>query len=304
MTPIDIVVPYVNNSDPMWLKEFLRYKSNNGDRGSNRFRDLGIFKYFFRGVDKCCPWINNLFLVVQGESQVPKWLNRNNPKIKIVYHDDYIPKSYLPTFNSNVIEDFIYRIPNLSKNFIYCNDDMIFLKPLQPTDFFDNGRPIGVKRIDTESYKKNGTSIFHHMLFNTVMSFNLIAKTGKLIKYKDFHLPIPYDKSIWESTWEHHGKKIEDSLKGSTFRLPKNIIHWLFYYLQMYTGITKDDPNYLLQNGYLSLSDTSKPEDIRNKLDTAAAICINDCIKNNMGIVKKCKDLLEQHFPEKSSYEL
>lgn len=72
----------------------------------------------------------------------------------------------------------------------------------------------------------------------------------------------------------------------------------------MHTGITKDDPNCLLQNGYLSLSDTSKPEDIRNKLDTAAAICINDCIKNNMGIVKKCKDLLEQHFPEKSSYEL
>lgn len=44
-------------------------------------------------------------------------------KIKYINHEDIIPKQYLPTFNSHIIETFIFRIPNLSEYFIYLNDD-------------------------------------------------------------------------------------------------------------------------------------------------------------------------------------
>ena len=37
------------------------------------------------------------------------------PKLKLVSHKDYIPAEYLPTFNSNVIELWLHKIPELRK---------------------------------------------------------------------------------------------------------------------------------------------------------------------------------------------
>lgn len=49
----------------------------------------------------------------------------------MIKHEDFIPSKYLPTFNINTIEMNFFRIPELSENFIYFNDDTL---PLQPID--------------------------------------------------------------------------------------------------------------------------------------------------------------------------
>lgn len=37
---------------------------------------------------------------------------------------------------------YFHRIPELSKFFIFFNDDMFLLKPVEPTSFFKEGQPI------------------------------------------------------------------------------------------------------------------------------------------------------------------
>jgi hypothetical protein len=92
------------------------------------------------------PWLSQLFLVTQ-RPHVPVYLEELRElapfPIHIVHHDEFIPNQYLPNFQSKVFEMFFDRISNLSEHFIYLNDDMIVLKPLQPSQFFtQDGTPI------------------------------------------------------------------------------------------------------------------------------------------------------------------
>uniref|UniRef100_A0A7S3VHJ2 Stealth protein CR2 conserved region 2 domain-containing protein n=1 Tax=Dunaliella tertiolecta TaxID=3047 RepID=A0A7S3VHJ2_DUNTE len=56
-------------------------------------------------------------------------------KISFVDHTDFIPAEYLPTFSAPAIEANLHRIPGLSENFIYQNDDF-FACPLTAADVF------------------------------------------------------------------------------------------------------------------------------------------------------------------------
>ena len=69
-------------------------------------------------------------------SQIPECV-KNYKKIKIVYHKDVIPEEYLPTYNSGVIELFLWKIKGLSEHYIYVNDDMYPIGELSKDDFFD-----------------------------------------------------------------------------------------------------------------------------------------------------------------------
>lgn len=64
---IDLVVPYVDNTDPIWQHIHDKYTSNIGltkqsvqvgdnNNSKNRFRSQGdFFRYFFRCVEKNMP---------------------------------------------------------------------------------------------------------------------------------------------------------------------------------------------------------------------------------------------------------
>lgn len=107
LEPIDIVVTWVDGNDPAWLKEKNKYETCHNHffahgNGICRYRDWQIFRYWFRSIEQYAPWVNQVFFVTWGH--VPKWLNVNAPKLKIIRHSDFIPAKYLPTFNSNPIE--------------------------------------------------------------------------------------------------------------------------------------------------------------------------------------------------------
>jgi len=111
---------------------------NNFDSNiSDRFTDYGELLYSLRSVSKYLKWVRNIYIVT--DNQIPSWLNvekTSNNKIKIINHTEIIPLEYLPTFNSHVIELFLHKIPNLSKYFIYLNDDIVFLKEIDISHFF------------------------------------------------------------------------------------------------------------------------------------------------------------------------
>lgn len=133
---MDAVITYVNGLDPVWQAEYDKFVGV--PREEKRFRDWGTLKYLLRGIATCMPFIENVFLVVSSESQVPEWADRT--KLKTVLHKDIIPADLLPVFNSCTIEMFLHRIPGLANEFIYFNDDMFPLAPCESTDFFVDGR--------------------------------------------------------------------------------------------------------------------------------------------------------------------
>ncbi len=45
-------------------------------------------------------------------------------------------RSHLPTYSSPAIEAHLHRIPGLSQNFIYLNDDVMFGEEVWPEDFY------------------------------------------------------------------------------------------------------------------------------------------------------------------------
>ena len=47
---------------------------------------------------------------------------------QVTHEEIFVNKSHLPTFSSPAIEAHIHRIPGLSQNFIYFNDDVMFGK--------------------------------------------------------------------------------------------------------------------------------------------------------------------------------
>ena len=81
---IDFVIMWVDGSDPKWLAEKNKYseKKVSIDDGINRYRDMNLLKYWFRGVEKYTPWVNKIYFVTWGH--LPKWLDTSNPKLVIV----------------------------------------------------------------------------------------------------------------------------------------------------------------------------------------------------------------------------
>ena len=136
---IDFVILWVDGNDKAWLEEKNKYLNIKGDSGKNRFRDWDNLQYIFRGIEKHADWVNKIFFITWGH--LPKWLNTDNPKLRIVKHEEFIPKEYLPTFNSNVIELNLHRIKDLSEKFVLFNDDLFILKDLKKEDFFKSNLP-------------------------------------------------------------------------------------------------------------------------------------------------------------------
>lgn len=141
---IDFVVPYVNNQDNVWRDTYIKFcqKNNLKDRIVDligaRYGGLTYIYYQLKLVNKNMPWINKIFLLLSNKEQIDKSKLPSN--VEIVYHEQFIPFVFRPTFNSTTIEMFLWNIPNLGEYFIYANDDMLPTGKLEPKDFFENGK--------------------------------------------------------------------------------------------------------------------------------------------------------------------
>ena len=112
-----------------------------------------------RSVYKYMKFIKNWFLLVQGPSQIPSFINykindegiyeiinnnntENDIKLKIIFHKDIFPNiSNLPNFCSSCIESSFAFIQEISECFIYFNDDFFVNKDIHPGYFIKkNGR--------------------------------------------------------------------------------------------------------------------------------------------------------------------
>lgn len=229
MEKVDFLIAYVDNNDSVWQKTYFDYcvKTNQRikivDMKTIRYEDnLCLLSYQIKLVRKNMPFINNIYLLLSNIEQKPKDLPSD---IKVVLHKDFIPSKYLPTFNSCTIEMFLWNIPNLSEKFIYANDDMLPIKPLKETDFFDKGK---VKLEFLERNIRETNTMYRYQCLN---SYNqVLEKLKEKYNGKDFISPIhsftPMLKSHCVETYELLKKEIDYNI--SNFRTYYNFNQYIF----------------------------------------------------------------------------
>lgn len=145
--PVDAVVTWVDDSDPVWRGRREATLARMGEppatgSGAERFHNRDELRYCLRSIAMYAPWIRHVFLVTDG--QQPDWLETAHPGITVVSHRElYADPSVLPVFNSHSIETQLHRIPDLAEHFLYFNDDMFLGRPVRPEQFFQgNGLPL------------------------------------------------------------------------------------------------------------------------------------------------------------------
>lgn len=165
---IDFVVPWVDDTDPVWRAKKAMFTGTDETEGNTvvRYRDWDTLKYWFRGVEKFAPWVRYVHFVT--DDQKPEWLNVDHPKLRWVKHSDFIPEEYLPTFQVNPIELNLHRIPDLSEHFVYFNDDVFLIRETTEKDFFVNGQPCDIPILGPLL----PSGFFSYILFNNINLLN------------------------------------------------------------------------------------------------------------------------------------
>lgn len=310
---IDIVVTYVYERDKQWAQEFkywkereiLEHKSTKDNRqafGVERTREWDTFKYWFRGIEQNCTWVNKIFLIVQNKNHIPKWLNKD--KVRIVYHDEYIPKELLPTFNAMTICCYASNIKDLSNNYIMCDDDFYFLNPIEKDRFFKDGKPIHLHNEVNYEYFNNFMLNLSDGVFYSILNNDLeftTKLTNKRIKYGIYHLPEARLKSFEQEIIHNNEQEFENHFIGSKFRSRKNLCHTVFSdLLKLNDKVLWGDP--YKNCCYCALKSNVNFNNYWNK----DIVCFNDTeqLDDFNFTKKKFIDFLEKKFPNKSSYEV
>ena len=241
---IDLVYLWVDGNDPKWQEKKRLYMDTEINT-VGRYQDNQELKYSLRSVEKHLPWIRKIFIVT--DDQTPSFINSNHPKIQIVDLKEIMPNNILPSFNSNVIEQFLYKIPDLSEQFLYANDDMFINANLNPAFFFEAGKPIIRMLPDFFVKQKMNLKRYLNIKINAYRlaienSYKLFEKKYKLFyPIKDHHNINAYLKSDYRAVVEGVFETELAATHSNRFRDKTDIQRILvnYYSLANATGVLK-----------------------------------------------------------------
>ncbi len=337
MQPIDFVMIWVDSTDTKWQQDYKYYKSKEANTQVTevidecRYRDWDNLQYWFRSVEKFCPWVRKIHLVTCGH--FPEFLVQNHPKLNLVTHDQIINPDYLPTFNSHAIEINIHKIEDLAEHFVYFNDDTFINSPLEPEFFFRNGLPCDGVRLQPlmvvgeenflgavaltdvaiinkyfdkrKLFRKNPYALFNHRysISNNWGNF-LSLYNRKFSSFYSNHLPQPFLKSIFEEVWEKEENYLKE-VSSHRFRQPLDVNQYLFRLWQLCSA--RFCPVNIFERGQnFNLRIQNLPE-INHviKNEHFPQICLNDDeqVVDFEKLKKEIIQIFEQKFNTVSSFE-
>lgn len=330
---IDFVIAWVDGNDEAWQQERDAWRErepvstlDKWNHSAARYRDWGLLRYWFRGVEAYAPYVRRIHFVTCG--QQPAWLNTAHPKLHLVHHRDYIPAQYLPTFSSHCIELNLHRIPDLAEHFVYFNDDMFLISHTRERDFFDRGLPCDSAIISPVTMVQNGIRAEINNLYvindhfdktqvlreNPGKWFNprygkQLLRTFLMLPFHHFsgfyinHLPISYLKKTYKDVWNTVPELLNETCLHR-FRTTTDVNQWLFENWQYVTGnFSPRSPGFgFMAEGKAGLSELDRV--IRGQ--RARAVCCNDStdIEDFDAAARTLRDAFEEILPKKSSFEL
>lgn len=246
-------------------------------------KDL-MFSVF--SVRKNMPWIRHIWVVVHDDFKHVSLFPKN---VKIVKESEIVPKKFLPvTWNSNVIETWVWRIKNLSERFIYMCDDMYIGKPTTPDAFFFNNTPILRVCEGSPDYpplsRINTTIPYVRMWANAVEKYNMHYTRIQ-------HQVLPYRKSLMQKFYKQYKKEVDTACRNKIRSGEKdfNLLRFSSS-LSVMSGdslllVTNDDYDYFTESD--DLKRIERILKVRPQF-----FCINNTSIQNQNVV----DMLEKYF--------
>lgn len=330
MNDIDFVMIWVDGNDPAWRKEKNEYRgvlTQEEDDSEHRYRDWDNLQYWFRGVEKYCPWVRTIHFVTWGH--LPKWLNTGHPKLNIVNHRDYIPEAYLPTFSSHTIELNLHRIGALSEHFVYFNDDTFVIRPMREEDFFKKGKPCDSAIMNVHCYNMEDMVIMapfrdigvinHEFKMREVIKRNpwgwfnwkyginnlrniILLSCPRFPGMLQLHLPTSFCKSTFFEVWDKYHDILNETCLHR-FREMTDVNQWVFKEWQIASG------NFSPRSTKVGRNIAAYHIDAACKCireQQAKMMCLNDTEMSQeafLDCVRKVNAAFDSILPEKSSFE-
>lgn len=135
---MDAVITWVDGSDPAHQSKMAPFlganKKTPHSAAPTRFASCGEIEFCVMSIIRFAPWVDNIYIVT--DSQQPQfYASISDPRLRkriVIVDHKQLFKDYefaLPVFNSLAIEAMLWNIPGLSEDFIYLNDDMMFIRP-------------------------------------------------------------------------------------------------------------------------------------------------------------------------------
>lgn len=248
---IDIVITWVDGNDPAHKSKKIKHltgkneTSHNDIAGAARYSSTGEIYYCVASILRYAPWVHKIYIVTDNQDpHVDEFVARNFPEnkvpIEIVDHTVIFRgyEQYLPTFNSLSIGQMLWRIPGLSENFLYFNDDIFLVSENKQSDWFHDkqtvlyARKFNVKWAALLRWAKH--LLQHHKTFGHK---DPMLNAANMMKSDFFflhpHGPVPMSRLWYEKFYTEHPEWLHANIKHR-FREPSQFSSLVCYYLDAY----------------------------------------------------------------------
>jgi hypothetical protein len=221
---VDAVYTWVNHDDRAWKRSFeaaVQYHNKGDATAGSRFHSSDELRYSLRSVNAFLPWVGTIYIV--SNCSPPTWLNTNHARLRWISHDEILDRDCLPTFNSHAIEASLHRIPDLSDNFLYFNDDVFALRELSPATFINEN---GTLRANLETL-----AVVNSEVDPTAPDYLNAARNGAKLLYERYgyyptqlhkHAPFSLRRSLLDQL-EAEFEQAVKATRRSQFRVASDI---------------------------------------------------------------------------------
>jgi hypothetical protein len=238
--PIDAVITWVDGADPAHRQRLQSWLAASGQARPTsaeptRFNDAGEIDYCIRSILRFAPWFRRIHIVVDRQS--PAIFDRLRAeglgqRFTLVDHREIFHghEQHLPTFNSRSIISMLWRIEELAENFVYFNDDMFLLQPVQTEDFFRDGKVVQRGQWRTQSGHGWGNRLLSALKrlrgrrADKVGNLDSQQLSARIAGFQDryyrlYHNPYPMRRSTLRAFFEARPEMLE---RNCSYRLRSN----------------------------------------------------------------------------------
>lgn len=132
-------------------------------------KETEIFlSYFFKGINTNLNWINNCYIIVPDNFNVPKLSAQKN--VTIIKHSSFIHEGELKKEDRATEVFYSYNIKELAEHFIIAQPEFFVLESLSVEDFFtsDNKPIISVAPISAKFEGSNNKKLYDYIVSSNI----------------------------------------------------------------------------------------------------------------------------------------
>lgn len=259
---IDAVLTWVNGNDPkLNAKRNKYFTAKREDKlediaGPERFIQSYEIKFAVASILRFAPYVKRIFIITDNQDPgLDLFIKKNFPdnEVPVVIVDHSIVfegyEQYLPVFNSISIETMMWRIPDLSEEFIYMNDDFFFASPSIKENLFRDGKVVCyssrfpsavMKVLRAIRFRKNNHKRFTYK--DSLLNGAEMAGGGRYFFYLP-HEPHPIFKSVLEEYFKTHPESILRNIRHRFRDNEQFNVQGFFYVLAESKGLLIHKPH-------------------------------------------------------------